>query len=331
VALQRRESTGASGQSRVGQRLGLSRYSLAGALIGGVLVAVGVVLMLALGSSHHHSAARSGADVGSATANGGTGAGTAGRHTPAGGAGLATAGGSIHSGSSKPAPGVAVAGADGGEVTAGTVAETPDPEESKSFPAPASVHHSLASKPSRAAEEVVAPGAPSNSEVRAELKQMHAVERAALKQAKATFSIVPGGDSIGGDGQLPIPQGVPEVVQRVIAGANAITDFPYVFGGGHASFVSNSYDCSGSVSYALAAGGLLSTPETSGTLESWGAPGPGKWITVYANAGHVYMYVNIGGRWMRYDTVGRSGVFASRWQPDIRSNAGFVARHWPGL
>ncbi len=192
------------------------------------------------------------------------------------------------------------------------------------------MHHALATKPSTAAEEV-APGAPSNAEVRAELHQMHAVERAAQRQQAKTLSIVPGGDSIGGNGQLPIPQGVPEVIQRVIAGANAITDFPYVFGGGHASFVSNSYDCSGSVSYALAAGGLLSEPETSGTLESWGAPGPGKWITVYANAGHVYMYVNIGGRWMRFDTVGRSGEFASRWQPEIRSNAGFVARHWPGL
>jgi cell wall-associated NlpC family hydrolase len=209
--------------------------------------------------------------------------------------------------------------------------EAPDPEESKSFPVSPSVHHALASKPSTAAEEVVAPGAPSNSEVRAELKQMHAVETAARKQATATMTTVPGGDSIGGNGQLPIPQGIPEVVQRVIAGANAITDFPYVYGGGHASFVSNSYDCSGSISYALAAGGLLSVPETSGQLESWGEPGPGKWITVYANAGHVYMYVNIGGRWMRYDTVGRSGTYASRWQPEMRSNAGFVARHWPDL
>ena len=64
-------------------------------------------------------------------------------------------------------------------------------------------------------------------------------------------------------------------MQKVVAGANAITDFPYVFGGGHASFVDNAYDCSGSVSYALAAGGLLGAPETSGTLESWGVPGPG--------------------------------------------------------
>ena len=81
-------------------------------------------------------------------------------------------------------------------------------------------------------------------------------------------------------------------MQKVVAGANAIADFPYVFGGGHASFVDNAYDCSGSVSYALAAGGLLSAPETSGELESWGAPGPGRYITVYANAGHTYMYVD---------------------------------------
>jgi cell wall-associated NlpC family hydrolase len=214
---------------------------------------------------------------------------------------------------------------------AGRAVEVRDPEESKSFPAPASVHHSAAGKPTVVAEEVLAPGAASNAEVQQELDRVHAVEHAAQKQETATATTVPGGDSIGGNGQIPIPQDVPEVVQRVIAGANAIADFPYVFGGGHASFVSNSYDCSGSVSYALAAGGLLSAPETSGALESWGAPGPGKWITVYANAGHTYMYVNTGGRWMRYDTVGRSGTYASRWQPDIRSNAGFVARHWPGL
>ncbi len=236
--------------------------------------------------------------------------------------------GAAASAGAHPSVGVAATGAGAASAAA---AEVRDPEEAKSFPAPATVHHALAAKPSRAAEEVVAPGAPSDAEVRAELHQMHAVERAARQQQAKALSTVPGGDSIGGTGQLPIPQGVPETIQRVIAGANAIADFPYVFGGGHASFVSNSYDCSGSVSYALAAGGLLSEPETSGSLESWGVAGPGKWITVYANAGHVYMYVNIGGRWMRFDTVGRSGEFASRWQPEIRSNAGFVARHWPGL
>ncbi|HVR04939.1 MAG TPA: hypothetical protein VMS02_02785 [Solirubrobacteraceae bacterium] len=209
--------------------------------------------------------------------------------------------------------------------------EPPDPEEAKSFPVSGTIHHAVAATPHTAAEEVVAPGAPSDAEVQAELHKMHAVQQAARRQETATMSTVPGGDSVGGNGQIPIPQDVPEVIQRVIAGANAIADFPYVYGGGHASFVSNSYDCSGSVSYALAAGGLLGAPETSGQLESWGEPGPGKWITIYANAGHVYMYVNIGGRWMRFDTVGRSGPYASRWQPEMRSNEGFVARHPPGF
>jgi hypothetical protein len=91
--------------------------------------------------------------------------------------------------------------------------------------------------------------------------------------------------------------------------------------------VDNAYDCSGSVSYALAAAGLLSEPETSGTLESWGVPGPGRYITVYANAGHTYMYVD----GMLYDTAGRSGVYASRWLVGAVDNSGYVARHWPGL
>ena len=104
---------------------------------------------------------------------------------------------------------------------------------------------------------------------------MQAVEQSAMQAQTRQLTPVPGGESIGGNGTIPIPTDVPEVVQKVVAGANAIADFPYVFGGGHASFVDNAYDCSGSVSYALAAGGLLSEPETSGTLESWGAPARG--------------------------------------------------------
>ncbi len=163
--------------------------------------------------------------------------------------------------------------------------------------------------------------------MREELAQMQAVERAARRKAQLRLQAVPGGGSIGGNGTIPIPAGVPEVVQRVIAGANAIADFPYVFGGGHGSFVDSAYDCSGSVSYALAAGGLLSAPVTSGELERWGAPGPGRYITVFANAGHTYMYVD----GVRYDTSGRSGIYASRWQVAARDNSGFAARHWPGF
>ena len=145
---------------------------------------------------------------------------------------------------------------------------------------------------------------------------MQAVERSARQaQQRSARRRSPGGESIGGNGTIPIPANVPEVVQKVIAGANEIADFPYVFGGGHASFVDNAYDCSGSVSYALAAGGLLSAPETSGELESWGVPGPGRYITVFANAGHTYMYVD----GILYDTAGRSGVYASRWQVGRRT------------
>jgi hypothetical protein len=156
---------------------------------------------------------------------------------------------------------------------------------------------------------------------------MRAVERSAEQTHKLDLTPVAGGESVGGNGTIPIPSGVPEPVQKVIAGANEIADFPYVYGGGHASFVDNAYDCSGSVSYALAAGGLLSAPETSGQLESWGVPGPGKYITVYANAGHTYMYVD----GILYDTAGRSGEFASRWQVQPTDNEGYVVRHWPGL
>jgi cell wall-associated NlpC family hydrolase len=221
----------------------------------------------------------------------------------------------------------AVAHSSGKGHPAGVAKELADPLEADSYPAPASVRHSAATAPVKAGEAIVAAGAPSNAEVRKELQQMQAVERSAKQTQQRTLTPVPGGESVGGNGTIPIPSGVPEVVQKVIAGANEIADFPYVYGGGHASFIDNAYDCSGSVSYALAAGGLLSAPETSGQLESWGAPGPGKYITVYANAGHTYMYVD----GILYDTAGRSGVYASRWQVQPTDNAGYVVRHWPGL
>lgn len=205
--------------------------------------------------------------------------------------------------------------------------EVADPQEANSFPVVGSVKHASAATPRKAGEVVVAAGAQSDAEVRAELSQMKAVERSAAQAQKHRLTPVPGGESIGGSGALPIPAGLPEAIQKVIAGANEIADFPYVFGGGHASFVDNAYDCSGSVSYALAAGGLLSAPETSGELENWGAAGPGRYITVYANAGHTYMYVD----GVLYDTAGRSGAYASRWQVGGTDNTGYIVRHWPRL
>jgi cell wall-associated NlpC family hydrolase len=207
------------------------------------------------------------------------------------------------------------------------VAEVRDPEEAKSFPLPASTQHRSASTPSVAGEAAVAAGAPSDAEIKRELNEMHAVERAAAQTQRRELTPVAGGESVGGNGTIPIPSGVPEAVQRVIAGGNAIADFPYIWGGGHASFVANGYDCSGSVSYALAAGGLLSAPLVSGDLASWGEPGPGRWITIYANAGHTFMDVD--GMW--FDTAGRSGPYASRWLVATPPLEGYAVRHPPGL
>jgi len=123
------------------------------------------------------------------------------------------------------------------------------------------------------------------------------------------------------------PPDAPEQVQGAINAANTIVGRPYVWGGGHASFYDNSYDCSGAVSFALFGGGLIPQPLNSGDLMRWGAPGRGKWITVYANSGHTF--VEIAG--LRFDTVGAEQGTGPRWHLATVSTAGYVARHPPGL
>src|SRR4051812_3346310 len=120
--------------------------------------------------------------------------------------------------------------------------------------------------------------------------------------------------------------GLPGAVRRAIAAANRIAGMPYRYGGGHRSFSDNGYDCSGSVSYVLHGAGMLGSPLDSAALMSYGAPGRGRWITVYANPGHAYMTI----RGRRYDTTGRAET-GSRWQPARRSSAGYVVRHPSGL
>jgi peptidoglycan hydrolase-like protein with peptidoglycan-binding domain len=116
------------------------------------------------------------------------------------------------------------------------------------------------------------------------------------------------------------------VVQRVIAAADEIATRPYVYGGGHGSFQSTGYDCSGSVSYALHGGGLLSSPEDSSALESYGESGPGRDITIYANAEHAWMVID--GR--RFDTVAQQET-GTRWSDSMTSTAGYVVRHPAGM
>ena len=125
------------------------------------------------------------------------------------------------------------------------------------------------------------------------------------------------------------PIGAPPAVQAVIAAGNQIAHLPYVWGGGHMTYEDTGYDCSGSISYVFAAAGLLDHTVTSGQLEGWGEPGAGKWITVFANAGHTFMYV----AGLRFDTVALAET-GSRWsdrsadEPDINS---FTVRHPAGL
>ena len=124
------------------------------------------------------------------------------------------------------------------------------------------------------------------------------------------------------------PLEAPEAVLNVIRAGNIIAKTPYKWGGGHGRFQDNGYDCSGSVSYALYYAGLVDGPHVAAEFMHYGEPGPGKWITIEASAGHVYMYV----AGIRFDTSAQSAAdHWSRWQNGVRSNAGFEARHPPGL
>ncbi len=122
------------------------------------------------------------------------------------------------------------------------------------------------------------------------------------------------------------PLEAPEAVRQIIEAGNSIARTPYKWGGGHGKWTDTGYDCSGSVSFALAAAGLLSAPLASGPLMSWGEAGKGKWVTIYSNPGHVYLVV----AGVRFDTSAPRET-GSRWTNTMRSNSGFVARHPPGL
>jgi cell wall-associated NlpC family hydrolase len=155
--------------------------------------------------------------------------------------------------------------------------------------------------------------------VRGRIRRLQRAQAVAARQAAAA-------DTATQEAPAPAPGGGGgDVVSRVVAAASEIATTPYVWGGGHGG-ASGGYDCSGSISYALAAAGLLESPLDSTGFMSWGEPGPGSRITVYANAGHAYMVVD--GR--RFDTSALSGG-GTRWTSEMRSSAGFVARHPPGL
>jgi hypothetical protein len=145
-----------------------------------------------------------------------------------------------------------------------------------------------------------------------------------------------GGTSLGGDcrpkaklvkGKAEAPDCAPGRVKRVIRAANEIAKGKgYCMGGGHSSWKSSCYDCSGAVSYALHGGDLVDSPMPSGAYTRWGKRGKGRWITVYANSGH--MYAVIAG--LRFDTSMTDGA-GPGWSAQMRSSSGYKVRHKGGL
>jgi peptidoglycan hydrolase-like protein with peptidoglycan-binding domain len=123
------------------------------------------------------------------------------------------------------------------------------------------------------------------------------------------------------------PADAPPEIQEMIDAGNHIVGKPYKYGGGHGRWEDSGYDCSGTVSYVLHAAGMLSSPLTSGGLESWGSRGRSSWATVYANSGHAYIII----AGLRLDTSGDSSGTGPRWHTDLRSGSGYVVRHWSGL
>jgi hypothetical protein len=142
--------------------------------------------------------------------------------------------------------------------------------------------------------------------------------------------LVPGSLARYVDGLAAAPMSAPTVVQEVIWAGNQIIGLPYIYGGGHGSFESPGYDCSGTVSFALHGGALLATPEDSSEFMVWGSHGVGRWVTIFSNPGHAYM--DVAG--LRLDTSSAddpSNQQGPRWRPLRPANSGFTVRHPLGL
>ena len=180
--------------------------------------------------------------------------------------------------------------------------------------------------PAPAAQAPAAPtGAPSDAEVARELRRALGASGTASTRALVDAA------TVRADGLATVPPGAPAVVADIIRGGNEVARKPYVYGGGHGrlageTWIDSAYDCSGSVSFALATAGLVDQPMDSTALARWGRAGPGRWVTIFANAGHAFMTV----AGLRFDTSGRQGT-GTRWQTALRTVSGFTVRHPPGL
>jgi cell wall-associated NlpC family hydrolase len=142
--------------------------------------------------------------------------------------------------------------------------------------------------------------------------------------------LVPGNTARFVGGLAAAPMSAPAAVQQIIWAGNELIGLPYIYGGGHASFLSRGYDCSGTVSFALHGASLLGTPEDSSEFEAWGSHGAGRWIAIFSNPEHAYMTV----AGLRLDTSAADDPSAQqgpRWRPLRTGNQGYRVRHPLGL
>lgn len=144
-----------------------------------------------------------------------------------------------------------------------------------------------------------------------------------------------------GSGLAAAGEQAPAQVKEMVAAGNRLHSTSYLYGGAHGTSLDTlqpAYDCSSAVSYLLHSAGVLGPDaEDSTALESYGAPGPGRWVTIYANAAHTFMYV----AGLRFDTVQdaaydsgpNSGVAGPRWRVSatVPGWASWVVRHPAGL
>jgi septal ring factor EnvC (AmiA/AmiB activator) len=177
----------------------------------------------------------------------------------------------------------------------------------------------------RAALEVLESREESLGDNLASISEQIAAEGSDMTTGEVPAPLNPGQEAqVITESEASAPASAPQAVKDAISAANAIAFTPYIWGGGHGSFESEGYDCSGAVSFALHGGGFLESPLDSTGLETWGEAGPGTWITVYANAEHAWMVI----AGIAFDTVGGPGP---RWHnPWVDSPEGFVVRHPAG-
>ena len=142
-----------------------------------------------------------------------------------------------------------------------------------------------------------------------------------------TYKYVEGKTAVLTGRYAAVPKDAPEEVKKAIEAGNRLIGKPYIYGGGHRRIEDVGYDCSGTASYVLHHAGLLDAPIASDEFRSYGKPGPGKWITLYARRGHVFSVI----AGLRLDTGYNGQGEGPQWSDRSRPIKGAVLRHPPGL